>query len=239
MDLLENRLECLYESGQAIGVFLKLIPRLPPRAALLDRRLLAEEKQHRLLTEAEWSEWSAWKSTQCNSPREYVRLKIHPQQICEELRVSRLSLLCPSPLCPSLLRRDWHRYVAGIDRQVQQVFLTGCPIVWKSEKQTIVTISTTEAEFINLTPATLSLKWVAQMCADAGYPQPIPLLVHTDSQNTRLAILNPLQTARIRHIDIRYKWINQEVAKGGIILEFVGTVAMKADGLMKSLRHRL
>jgi len=47
--------------------------------------------------------------------------------------------------------------------------------------------------------------------------------------------LNPLQTARTRHIDIRYKWISQAVAKGDIMLEFVGTAAMKADGLTKAL----
>ncbi len=72
------------------------------------------------------------------------------------------------------------------------VFLAGCPIIWKSQKQTIVTISTIEAEFINFTPTTLSIKWIVQICAEAGYPQGAPLLVHTDSQNARLAVLNPL-----------------------------------------------
>ncbi len=91
-----------------------------------------------------------------------------------------------------------------------------------------MTISTTEAEFINLTPTTLSFKWIVKICTEARYPQGAPLLVHTDGQNAQLTVLNPLQTARTRHIDIRYKWISQEVGKGHILMEFVGTAAMKA-----------
>ena len=72
------------------------------------------------------------------------------------------------------------------------VFLTGCPIIWKSRKQTIVTISTTEAEFINLTPIALSIKWIAEICVEAGYLQTVSLLIHTDSQNVRLAVFNLL-----------------------------------------------
>ncbi len=98
-----------------------------------------------------------------------------------------------------------------------------------------MTISTIEAEFINLTPIALSIKWIVEICAEAGYLQGALLLIYTDSQNVRLAVFNPLQTVRTRHIDIRYKWINQEVGKGHILLEFVGTAGMKADGFTKAL----
>ncbi len=49
------------------------------------------------------------------------------------------------------------------------VFLAGCLIIWKSRKQTIVTISIIEAEFINFIPITFSIKWIVEICVEAGY----------------------------------------------------------------------
>ena len=37
------------------------------------------------------------------------------------------------------------------------VMIGNCPVVWKAKKQVLVTLSSTEAEFINLTPTALSL----------------------------------------------------------------------------------
>ena len=49
------------------------------------------------------------------------------------------------------------------------IFLTGYPIVWKSKKQSIVTISIIKTEFINLTSTALNIKWIAEIYAKAGY----------------------------------------------------------------------
>jgi hypothetical protein len=115
------------------------------------------------------------------------------------------------------------------------VFVAEGPIHWKSAKQTLVTTSTTEAEFINLTPAGMSLLWISQFLADLKMPQPKPLVLFTDSQNARLAVLNKNNTARTRHIDIRYKWIINRTNDGFFQLHQVGTDEMTADGLTKAL----
>lgn len=94
------------------------------------------------------------------------------------------------------------------------VMINDCPVVWKSKKQVLVTLSSTEAEFINLTPTALSLLWVANIMKDAGHHRQNPLLLFTDSANARAVALNPLNTARTYHIDLRLKWIIQRLAMG-------------------------
>jgi hypothetical protein len=38
------------------------------------------------------------------------------------------------------------------------IFVAGGPVIWKSKKQTFVALSTTEAEFTNITPTAYSLQ---------------------------------------------------------------------------------
>ena len=83
----------------------------------------------------------------------------------------------------------------------------------------------------------MSLIWVAKMLAEAGFKQKVPTLMYTDSQNARHIVLNPLQMARIRHIDLRYKWIIEKIVGGFFNLEYVSTIDMVADGLTKPLQR--
>jgi hypothetical protein len=116
------------------------------------------------------------------------------------------------------------------------VFVAGAPVTWKTKKQTFVALSTTEAEFANLTPATLSAKWVADILEQSGVPQPAPLLLFTDSNNAYLTVMNPLVKARTRTIDIRYKWVIEQQQRGMVRLHHIKGIDMPADGLTKPLQ---
>jgi hypothetical protein len=54
-----------------------------------------------------------------------------------------------------------------------------------------------------LTPAVLATQWVAKILEDCGAIQPSPHIVMTDNENARLTVMNPLDVARIKRIDIR------------------------------------
>lgn len=115
------------------------------------------------------------------------------------------------------------------------VFVAGAPVLWKTKKQTFVALSTTEAEFTNLTPAALSAKWVAKILEECGAPQPTPTIIFTDSLNAYLMAMNPLNKARTRTIDIRYKWIIEQTQRKLLRIDHVSGVDMPADGLTKPL----
>jgi hypothetical protein len=115
------------------------------------------------------------------------------------------------------------------------VFLAGGPVFWKSKKQGLVVTSSTEAEFCNLTPATKALQWIAGLLKEHQMDQGKALLLFTDSKNARYAVLNPLNTARTRAIDVRYKYVVDVAKRGDIEVIHVAGEDMVADGLTKPL----
>ena len=96
-------------------------------------------------------------------------------------------------------------------------------------------LSSTEAEFINLTLASQSAIQLAKILKEASCPQIKPYVFFTDLANAQHIALNPYNTACTRHIDIRYKWIQDCIQKGYFDLKHVTTLEMMADGLTKLL----
>jgi hypothetical protein len=68
-----------------------------------------------------------------------------------------------------------------------------------------VTLLSTEAEFINLTPAGQTAIWLANILKETDYPQKTPYILFTDSANAQQIALKPENVARMRHLDIHYK----------------------------------
>ena len=62
-----------------------------------------------------------------------------------------------------------------------------------------------------------------------------PRILFTDSANAMHTVLNPLCTARTRHIDIRYKWVIDMIKKKIFEIKHVEMDKMAADGLTKPL----
>lgn len=91
------------------------------------------------------------------------------------------------------------------------IFLNGCLISWSSKKQSIVALSSSEAEYIGLTHCAKEIIWLRQMLVDFGLRPDKPTILYGDNQISLAQAKNPIAHARSKHIDIRHHFIREKV----------------------------
>ncbi|KAL0301481.1 UNVERIFIED_CONTAM: Retrovirus-related Pol polyprotein from transposon TNT 1-94 [Sesamum radiatum] len=96
-------------------------------------------------------------------------------------------------------RRSTTRYV---------ITLGGGSIYWKSTVQSIVALSTTEAEYMAVAEATKQALWLNGLAKELGVEQG-GVQLHCDSQSAIYLAINQLCHARTKHIDMRYHKITE------------------------------
>jgi hypothetical protein len=116
------------------------------------------------------------------------------------------------------------------------IFLGGSPILWKSKRQGMVTLSTNEAELVATSELARDLSWLRLLLSDMGIDFGPRVTVYEDNRNV-LAMVNGdrLLTQLNRHVDIRYKYILELVDAGWVALEYVESKRNVADVLTKPL----
>lgn len=110
----------------------------------------------------------------------------------------------------------------------------GCPVMWSSKKQTVVALSSTEAEFVAATAATCETIWFRKVFDDLEMPINSPTPVYEDNQGAICMSRNP-ETKRTKHIDIKYYFITDCVEQKKISMLYVPTEIQLADILTKAL----
>jgi hypothetical protein len=108
-------------------------------------------------------------------------------------------------------------------------------VSWSSKLQSIVALSTTEAEFVTAVSAGQESIWMSQFLAELGYDTSgaAPLLM--DNQLAIQVACNPEHHGRMKHLDLRYFWLRDEVIKGHLAPRYIPTAEMAADILTKVL----
>ena len=115
--------------------------------------------------------------------------------------------------------------------------LGGGPISWSSKRQSVVALSSCEAEYIALNEAGKEAIWLQRILKELGLINysPSPTLIYEDNQGTIALAENPEFHRRSKHIDIRYHWIRDAIAQKQITVDYVSTQEQAADGLTKAL----
>uniref|UniRef100_A0A2N9G4M2 CCHC-type domain-containing protein n=1 Tax=Fagus sylvatica TaxID=28930 RepID=A0A2N9G4M2_FAGSY len=96
--------------------------------------------------------------------------------------------------------------------------LSGGPICWKSTLQSIVAMSTTEAEYMAVAEAAKEALWLKGLVKELGLNQG-GVQMHCDSQSAIYLAKNQVYHARTKHIDVRFHKIRELIVTGDIVLE--------------------
>ena len=129
-------------------------------------------------------------------------------------------------------------YATNLDNRKSQtgyVFtMFGSAISWKSSLQSVVALSTTEAEYIALTSAVKESFWIKGMAAEFEVEQDA-VTIHCDSSSALCLARHQVFHERSKHIDVRLHFIRDEVEKGNAKVVKISTLHNPADMLTKAL----
>jgi hypothetical protein len=104
-----------------------------------------------------------------------------------------------------------------------------------SKKQSIITLSSTEAEYVAASEATKDILWFRSFFQELGYPQPSPTCLYEDNISCIKLTESANFNERTKHIDIRHHFLKEKVKYGIIKLIHLPTEFMISDLLTKSL----
>lgn len=108
-------------------------------------------------------------------------------------------------------------------------------ISWASKLQPVVTLSTTEAEYISATSAGQEILWLRNLFKEMGHEVKGASSLHLDNQSALAVSRNPEHHGCMKHLDLRFYWLRDQVEAGLIAPKFIGTADMPADALTKAL----
>jgi hypothetical protein len=114
-------------------------------------------------------------------------------------------------------------------------YLGECLVSWLSKKQSSVSLSTTETEYIAATTCCTQVLWMKQTLTDiqVEYDEPIP--IYCDNTSAISISKNLVMHSKMKHIPIKYHFLREQVAEKNIRVEYVGTKEQVADIFTKPL----
>lgn len=116
------------------------------------------------------------------------------------------------------------------------IYFGGAPIAWRCQRQPIITLSTTEAEYVAGCELVKEILPIRQQLVELEQiEEHVPTTIFIDNQSTvRIASSEGGQN-RTKHIDIREKWLTEQVMKKKIQVRHISGEEQAADILTKPL----
>ncbi|XP_039301913.1 secreted RxLR effector protein 161-like [Solenopsis invicta] len=114
--------------------------------------------------------------------------------------------------------------------------MTNRPVTWSCQRQKLVTLSTTESEYVAAATAAKELIWSGtHRKLLSGIRCEKATVLHVDNQSKIKLVQNTEFHKRTKHIDIQYHYLREKCDSNEIHIEYVSPKLQKADILTKAL----
>jgi len=138
-------------------------------------------------------------------------------------------------------RKSVSRCVLGLGNvNVNNELVTSGLIHWQAKSQSVVALSTLEAEYIACSHATRESLWLKRMMKEAAggmavkiFDGPVP--IGSDNQGAIKLIASGVVRQKSKHIDVKYHHVHDEQMKGAVKFQYVTSESNPADLLTKPL----
>jgi len=114
--------------------------------------------------------------------------------------------------------------------------LNEAPVSWLSQKQPVVAVSSTEAEYVALAAGAKEAVWIRQFMTELGIQQHDPTDLFVDNTSAIKLAQNPEFHQRSKHIDVRFHFTRSLIEQEEIQVSYVSTLEQAADILTKPLQ---
>jgi hypothetical protein len=115
------------------------------------------------------------------------------------------------------------------------VLYNGAPISWTSAMQSIVAQSSCEAEFVSACDCSKEVIYLREVLSFLGVPQEAGTPLWVDNQAAIHWSKDPVHHRKSKHVEVRYWYVRDQVAKGFIDMRKVDSAENTADPLTKAV----
>ncbi len=112
--------------------------------------------------------------------------------------------------------------------------VAGCLVSWSSRKQPIVALSTMEAEYVAMAHVAREVLSLSSLLSELGFDIGC-VSIFVDNSPAVFVSQNPVVTQKSKHIDLRYHFIRDVVARGIVDFKWIPTNLQLADSFTKYL----
>ncbi|KAJ6883706.1 hypothetical protein NC652_030829 [Populus alba x Populus x berolinensis] len=116
-------------------------------------------------------------------------------------------------------------------------FMEDTSFTWSSKKQSIVTLSSCEAEYVATNSAVCHSIWLRNILKFLGFPQENPTEIYIDNRSSITLAKNPVYHERSKHIDTRHHFIREHVKNEEVQLISCNTNDQVANIFTKPLKR--